>query len=452
MVVSAVAFFISSLLLNSPDLAIGAAAALIGFSFILFNPFIGLVSYLVFIYLRPQDYVEALRNAPLMLVLGGVTFVSMFIHLAVRERTVVVTRAPQSILVLWFLIAIPVSLVAQIQLGKIPGALERFVPTAVMYFLVANLVQTFDQLKATVRFVVFASIVLAVQGMVQYFTGVGLWGQVLIDGRIQAAGVFSDPNDLALALLAAFPYAYLKFSETPAAGVKAIALLVMAVLVYALYLTQSRGGMMALGMLITVLLTRRFGRVFGGVMGVAVLVGIFLIAPRMATISTGEASAHGRVEAWSIGLDLFESFPLFGAGAFNFGDHHFRTAHNSYVLCASELGMFGLFPWTMMIYLSIRNNAFIARELQRTGKRESAIYVDTVRYALIAFTTGAFFLSRTYNELLFILVGLSAAATNAFVSQSKGRYALVDKRDFVYSLLWCIGGWFITKVFLYTAW
>lgn len=450
--VSAMAFLISSLLMQDPELAIGAAVALIGFSFVLVNPFTGLASYLVFIYLRPQDYVASLKNAPLMLVLGGVTFVSMLFHLAVRERSIVLTRSPQSVFVLWFFFAIVMSLFARVQLGEIPAAVERFLPTAVMYLLIANLVQTYGQLRATVRFVVFASIVLAAQGLVQYFTGVGLWGQLLVDGRIQAVGVFADPNDLALALLTAFPFVYLIFAEGKRLGASLLALLAMSVLVYALFLTQSRGGLMALGMLMMMMLTRRFGRLVGSLLGGTALAAIFILAPRMSTISTGEASAHGRVEAWSIGLDLFEGYPLFGIGAYNFGDYHFRTAHNSYVLCASELGLFGLYPWIMMIYLSIRNNAFIARELERTGMREMALYVDTIRYALIAFVTGAFFLSRTYNELLFILVGLSAACTSTFVANSGGRYVLVDRRDLVYGLAWCVAGWFITKMFLYTAW
>jgi hypothetical protein len=78
--------------------------------------------------------------------------------------------------------------------------------------------------------------------------------------------------------------------------------------------------------------------------------------------------------------------------------------------------------------------------------------VDTIRYGLIAFAVGAYFLSRTYNELLFIFVGLSAAVTNIFVRESGGRYVLMEKRDFVNTLLWTAGVWVFTKAFLLFAW
>jgi hypothetical protein len=71
---------------------------------------------------------------------------------------------------------------------------------------------------------------------------------------------------------------------------------------------------------------------------------------------------------------------------------------------------------------------------------------------LIAFAVGSYFLSRTYNELLFIFVGLSAAVTSIFVKESGGRYALIEKRDFVNTLLWTAGVWALTKMFLLFAW
>jgi O-antigen ligase len=172
----------------------------------------------------------------------------------------------------------------------------------------------------------------------------------------------------------------------------------------------------------------------------------------MGTISTEEASAAGRVEAWSVGLNLLQAYPLFGVGAHNFTEYHFRTAHNSFVLCAAELGMFGLLAWVMLIYLSIKNNEFIAAEVSGMRMRDIAVYVDTIRYGLIAFAVGSYFLSRTYNELLFIFVGLSAAVTNIFVRESGGRYALMEKRDFVNTLLWTAGVWVFTKAFLLFAW
>ena len=91
--------------------------------------------------------------------------------------------------------------------------------------------------------------------------------------------------------------------------------------------------------------------------------GVVFVAgsTRMGTISTEEASAFGRVEAWTVAINLLQSRPLFGAGAGEFMQYHFRTAHNSLLLCAAELGMFGLYAWVMMFYVSLKNLFFIAK-------------------------------------------------------------------------------------------
>ena len=83
---------------------------------------------------------------------------------------------------------------------------------------------------------------------------------------------------------------------------------------------------------------------------------------------------------------------------------------------------------------------------------ELAIYADTIRYGLIAFVLGAYFLSRTYSELLFVLVGLSVATTRLFVDASGEKYKLVERKDFVYSFLLLVGAYAFTKGFLYFAW
>jgi hypothetical protein len=136
----------------------------------------------------------------------------------------------------------------------------------------------------------------------------------------------------------------------------------------------------------------------------------------------------------------------------NFTEYHFRTAHNSFVLCAAELGIFGLYAWVTLIYLSIKNNTFMSHELKAAGQRSLALYVDTVRYSLVAYCLGAYWLSRTYSELLFIMIGLSTAVTQMFVRASKEKYVLLERKDFVYAFLCTIGGWLFTKVFLYLAW
>ncbi|HEU4929405.1 MAG TPA: O-antigen ligase family protein [Candidatus Krumholzibacteria bacterium] len=445
------AFGVGYLLLQSASFGMAAALALIGVTVIFVDPFVGLVTYLLLLYTRPQDYVAAMQSVPIMLGLSVATFGLMILHMAVRHRMIVLARVPQNYLMLWFFAAIVLSHLARVSRTVVDAAMD-FLPTLVMYFLVATLVSSHAKLKLTVNLVVLCTLFLAASGLVQHFTGVGLGGKESYEGRIQAVGIFSDPNDLGLALVVVMPFFYLKLTEFSRLWQKPLALIGLGIIMYALFLTQSRGGILALGVVMVLLLTRKLGRTFGIIAGVMVFLAIFALAPRMGSISTGEASAHGRVEAWSIGLDLFESYPLFGVGAHNFTEYHFRTAHNSFVLCAAELGFVGLYAWVMLIYISIKNNEFIGKAVRTTRMRDVAVYVDTIRYGLIAFATGAYFLSRTYNEVLFLLVGLSAAVTNIFVRESGERWKLIGKRDWINGLLWTGGAFLLTKIFLVATW
>jgi O-antigen ligase len=165
------------------------------------------------------------------------------------------------------------------------------------------------------------------------------------------------------------------------------------------------------------------------------MAALVVLGPRMNTISTEEASSYGRLEAWSLALDLWKSSPLFGVGYDNFMDYHFRTTHNSYLLCLSELGLFGLMPWLMLSITSYKNSRFVENELIAAGQRNFAMYVHAAYLGLVVFFAGALLLSRTYHPALFVLFGINAAISRVFVTQSDQKYVLFDRRDMVWGVV-----------------
>ncbi len=443
---------VTFLLLNSMALSLAVVAGVVGGVVLFIEPFIGLINYFLFLYIRPQDYVPGMLGLPIMLIIGGGTFALMILHMAVQKRQIRIAHGPQNLFMLWLYVAIIVSRVATFYMAGIPAAITEFLPVVLMYLLIANLVNTPRRMSVVLTLLVVLTTALAVQGVIQYFTGFGLGGQETYEGRIQAVGIFSDPNDLGLAIVMVMPFLFLKLLEQGKFRERATSFVVLAILSYALYLTESRGGIMAFGALLMLLFTRRVGKVLGLAVGGVAMLAILALAPRMNTISTGEASAYGRIQAWAVGLGLFETHPLFGVGYNNFTQWHFRTAHNSFVLCAAELGWFGLFPWVMLIYISIKNNAFMSRRLHELGKHDLAMYATTVQYALIAYCLGAYWLSRTYSEVLYIMLGLSAAISHRFLMTTNERYTLVERKDLLFAFLCGVGLYVFTKGFLLFAW
>jgi O-antigen ligase len=450
--VSLTSFALSYLLLQSTKFATVIFSGIVALTLFFIQPFVGLINYFLFLYVRPHEYVTALTGIPVMLLIGAATLVIMLVHMVVKKHASEFARAPQNWIVLWFLAVITAS---QLQFMFVRGALtatQDFVSVVLLYFLVANLVNSESKLKFVFVFIVAVTITLAVQGIFQYFTGTGLGGQEMYRGRIQAIGIFEDPNDLAMALVIVLPFLFFVMTEYGSPGARLVSAVAIAVLLVALFLTDSRGGMVSFAMLSFLLFARRFGWLAGIALGV-VLVGVMFVASaRMAEISTEEGSIYGRIEAWAVALDLFEQHPALGVGAGNYTEHHFRTAHNSFLLCAAELGFIGYFPWIMLLYISIKNLGFIAKEAVSRDMGNVVLYVESARYALIAYATSGFFLSRTYSELLFILLGLATAITHMFVKKTGERYKLVERSDWIATLVITVGGLIFMKLFLYWAW
>src|SRR6185369_7735695 len=97
---------------------------------------------------------------------------------------------------------------------------------------------------------------------------------------------------------------------------------------------------------------------------------------------------------------------------------HELTAHNSLILCMTELGFLGYVLWLAIIILTIRNLKQLTRtamDSQRSGvsppsvPEEIARWATAVEVSLYGFLCAGFFLSRTYTPILFLLIALGVA-------------------------------------------
>jgi hypothetical protein len=123
-----------------------------------------------------------------------------------------------------------------------------------------------------------------------------------------------------------------------------------------MYLTHSRGGMIALLAVLLFASRRKIGTI-----PAAIIAGAGFAASSFLGWSGGRdvsvEAGSGRMEAWAVGLDLIKSHPFFGVGFERFGEYFFITAHNTIIVCAAELGMYGLFWWVMFVLPTIRDAA-----------------------------------------------------------------------------------------------
>lgn len=133
---------------------------------------------------------------------------------------------------------------------------------------------------------------------------------------------------------------------------------------------------------------------------------------------------------WSDGMEILKSHPLFGIGMGGLPDYTGGlTAHNSLVVCAAELGMFGLYFWSMFLYPTMRDVLVISslemvsaeepvvpqqtrfpglvREVETIDQKEVRRLGRLMLLSLTGFLVAGWFLSRAFVMTFFLLGGMA---------------------------------------------
>jgi hypothetical protein len=228
--------------------------------------------------------------------------------------------------------------------------------------------------------------------------------------RIRALGFMKDPNDLAMGLIVAL--GLIGGAWTQQQRFRNVLLAAAAgALVYGVFLTRSRGGAVALVVVIWRTAARRIGEVPALALLIALSAGAMAFDFGGRSISLElDQSASERVVAWTEGLEMLKAQPLLGVGYGQFVDHHTLTAHNSLVLCFAETGLLGCFFWVGLFVVTLLELQALKR-LPGDKPFDQMVrrWAEGLQLSVIGFLAAAFFLSRTFVPTLYLIVGLAAA-------------------------------------------
>ncbi|GAA0715630.1 O-antigen ligase family protein [Dokdonella soli] len=391
--------------------------------------------YLVLTYLRPiETYAPDLADYRPMLWLWALAFI--FAAGRAGARREIAARPLFLGLMLLLTAAIAASLLARMWLGGAIDALVEFSTAAMLFVLTCLNLTSIARVRRTCTVIVLCMLVISALTIAAYHDGFMMDQLVLSQStdaedalapinvptapaedtsgetlwRVRYLGFLNDPNDLAQAIIVVLPLLWVTWRR--GRGLRNMVLIGVptATLLYSLYLTHSRGGLLGLAAIFIFGMRRMLGTTRMALLAIVVAVGVnaadFSGGRRF---STGEESANDRIEAWYSGIQMLKAHPLFGVGYGSFTDFHpERTAHNSFVLCFSELGLLGFFAWTALLVVAFRE---LGEAVRRTpaGSFEHRI-TSALRYSLIGFLTCAWFLSRTYQPELYLLLALCASA------------------------------------------
>ncbi len=405
---------------KSPVFPVVALLALALGAWLVSSPFAMLVGFLAVLFVRPAELFPALEALKLgkLSMLGAVGY---FVLSRLFLRRVQPAPTSFNVLMVWLAVAVWVS--GQVGIGRaLSDAVftDVFVKILLLFFLIVHLL---DSPRRALQFQ------LVLSGLTGFIAAYTLWakstGTALIEGtRAAGVGMHGDPNDTALVLLMGAPFLIAATLETR--GLRRFGLGLLLVLVLAgIVSTQSRGGFLGLGAGVFVLMRHRFKSRAARVSLVAVLVlGMAAVGLKGRATTAGggvDESAQGRLVAWKAGMRMFRARPLTGMGLSTFGmafpayaealpfEKKSMTAHNSYVLCLAEVGLFGTTPFVLLVVGTLVVSLRVSRGAATAPPSlERALRLGFAGNAA-AVLTASFFLSQTWMWFLYILFAQAAA-------------------------------------------
>ena len=186
--------------------------------------------------------------------------------------------------------------------------------------------------------------------------------------------------------------------------------------------TFSRGGLLGL-MVVTLLVILRSRRPWIGV-------GVAVVALILASVGLSEelksdylgraesilnyqddASAMGRLDAWSVAVGVSQDHPLVGVGPQNFvhvypmyGDpDQARVTHNAFFQLLAECGIPAAFMWLCLLVMNIWSMRNLRR---RTDTGWVEVYAWALQSSLIAYLVVSMFLDKAYFDYFYQVVAL----------------------------------------------
>jgi hypothetical protein len=437
------------------------------------------IIYFVTYYLTPTTIFGPLAVFRIELILAVLTFL---VSLPVLGKSFVL-KSPQSLALIGLGLATILSVVIGMSWvgGGIPAFL-MFIPNAFAFFLVCIHFDSMKKLKTLVLMMLFVCLFVIAQGAMELQRGIpanaafmtgdpdefqsgGIDTAPYLLGlksdsnewfyRLRGLGEINDPNDFAQVIVCVIPLVFIFWTRKKFIRNSLFVLLPISILLYGAFLTHSRSSMLALLVMAIVAARRRIGLV----PSIVVAVGLFVAASALNFTGGRQISADAgedRTALWGEGLELLKSHPIFGVGFGRMADFAGQTAHNTLVVCAAELGMFGLYFWSLFLFPTMRNVLVIAspekvgeakpiavkekasfqfgtKKMEEIDRLEICRLGRLVLISLTGFLVSAWFLSRAFVMTFFLLGGIAEVIFEMAWERGMVAQRMPGPRVFLYS-------------------
>jgi O-antigen ligase len=402
--------------------------------------YFGLLAFTAVLLLRPQDHMSSLEPLHLAEVCALIGIGPMLLHRFARRLPAFRVNNETVALVAFgavMLATVPFSIWPG---GALAEVTNSYVKIVIVFVLMMNTLTTTNRLRRLTWLILLCTGVIAALSVSNYVRGINLVEGGRLAGPI--GGIFGNPNDLAMNMVAFLPAALVvALSQRHSAGRRLVAATIAALMLATIVFTKSRGG--ALGIVAVLAGLAMYGRLVRRGFGTIAIVGVLVVLPflpssfwaRMTTIVDEQqdkqftGSREARETVMQEGINTFLEYPLTGVGVGQFKNYNpperkarWLETHNALIQVAAETGVFGLIAFSFLI-AAAAGAAFTTHRIIRTrraqGKlsdeerEDSAVlseHIIGLSVGLIGWFVCALFASVAYNWTFYYLLALIVAA------------------------------------------
>ena len=350
--------------------------------------FLGLMAFTALLFFRPQDTIPALGALHLAELAALSAIGAMVVgRLARRQPATRVTPELAGVVALGGIIlaTAPFSIWMS---GAVGTFTDLYVKVLLIFILMVNTLNSTRRLEQFTTLIVIATGYIAFRAVFDYARGTNL----VENGRVQGSvgGMFKNPNDLALNMVAVLPLAASLVLRPLGAFRRFIAAGCALLMVGAVVASESRSGTIGLAVMAAIfgvyLLRKKPGVAFAAVLALALALPMTPSSywHRLSSITDDTKDETGSAEARRTllkeALATFVSHPLTGVGAGQFKNYDpdgreqaWRETHNVVLQVAAELGLFGLLTFGFLLvraaYAPTQVRALLRRAAPRARPR-----------------------------------------------------------------------------------
>jgi putative inorganic carbon (HCO3(-)) transporter len=381
----------------------------------LVGAYVSLLLFMVVYCARPEDWIPGLSVVPLAKMAGVLALLALMFSLRQLRPSL-----PREVIYLILLVG---QLFVAASLSPIwrGGAVQLTLNFAKVLLIVIVMSVALNTARRLRRLIFIQAASVAV------IAAVAVWKGHLLLGRLEGTlgAYYSDPNDLALAIVISLPLCLALLFLSRGAFQRVAWALAILVMLYAVFSTGSRGGFVALIVTSAVFLwefavrgRRRY------LLALAVLAGIVLWQSSSGGLLVGRLkgtfnqqedtaasydSAEARRHIFWRSVEVTKEHPLFGVGSGNFQQisGSWNVTHNSFTEMSAEGGVPAFILYVLILWCGFKN--LRATKRLARGRTESSVLARALLASLAGYVAGSVFLSVAYAFFPYFLVAFTAA-------------------------------------------